>query len=60
MITSFLKSGLSSLESISIMSSMQGGSNPRGTPQTAPSLPIEKVVEDTLAALSSMLSERLG
>ncbi len=54
MLTNFLKSGLSSLESMSFAS--MGGQNQKGQP----AIPLEKIVEETLAALNIMLSDRLG
>ena len=63
MITNFLKNGLSSFDSIPIISSMQNNSNAQ--PQKAPVIPIspaqvEKIVEQTLTVLSAVLSQRLG
>ncbi len=63
MITNFLKNGLSSLESIPIISSMQTNSttqSPKPPVITNYPVQIEKIVEQTLAVLSVILSQRLG
>lgn len=56
MITNFLKSSFSSLESISFTSI--GGQGQKGQPQ--PSVQLEKIVEETLAALNVILTDKLG
>lgn len=60
MITNFLKSGLSSLESISNKSFNPNQSQKTNNTVANQNLLYEKIVEDTLNSLLIILSEKIG
>ena len=60
MFSNFLKSGLSSLESMSIIPSMQNNQNNKNQPIVVPPPSVEKIVEHTLELLFVTLSQKIG
>lgn len=59
MISNLFKTGLSSLEAISIIPSLQSNHNQKSTPQISKELQVEQIVEDTLLLLTQILSQKL-
>ena len=60
MFSNFLKNGLSSLESMSIIPSMQNNPNNKNQQIVVPPPSVEKIVEHTLELLFVTLSQRIG
>ena len=64
MITNFLKSGFQSFESITTniasLQNNQSPSNHKTTTQNNPPIPIQKIVDQTIAILVEILSQKLG